>query len=50
MMINGGALYVIPFLTGVEGADLFNFFFSLVTASGLLVFIPACCMKLIQRA
>jgi hypothetical protein len=49
-MIDGTSLYVIQFISGVEGAELFNFFFSLVSAAGLLVFIPACCLKLIQRA
>jgi len=49
-MIDGNLLYVIDFISGVEGADMFNFFFSLVTAGGLLAFIPVCAMKLIQRA
>ena len=49
-MFSGSGLYVIEFITGVEGAEMFNFFFSLVSAGGLLAFIPVCCMKLIQRA
>lgn len=49
-MFDGTSLIIIPFLTGVEGADMFNFFLSLVTAGGLMSFIPVCCIKLIQRA
>lgn len=49
-MIDGNSLYVIQFISGVEGADIFNFFFSLVMAGGLLSFIPAAIAKLIQRA
>ena len=49
-MIDGSSLYVISFISGVEGADMFNFFFSLVSAGGLLAFVPVCIIKLIQRA
>ena len=49
-MIDGSSLYIIEFISGVEGADMFNFFFSLVSAGGLLAFIPVAIMKLIQRA
>jgi len=49
-MIDGNSLIVIPFISGIEGADLFNFFFSLVSAGGLLAFIPIAIIKLIQRA
>ena len=49
-MIDGNSLIIIEFISGVEGADIFNFFFSLVSAGGLLAFVPVCIMKLIQRA
>lgn len=49
-MIDGNALIIIEFISGVDGADMFNFFFSLVCAGGLLAFIPVCILKLIQRA
>lgn len=49
-MFDSGTLLIIPFLADVAGADQFNFYFSLVSASGLLVFVPAAIMKLIQRA
>lgn len=49
-MIDGNSLIVIEFLSGVTGAETFNFFFSLVSACGLLVFVPACILKLVQRA
>ncbi len=49
-MIDGNSLIIIQFISGVEGADLFNFFFSLVSAGGLLAFIPIAIIKLIQRA
>ena len=49
-MIDGNSLIIINFISGVEGADMFNFFFSLVSAGGLLGFIPICILKLIQRA
>jgi hypothetical protein len=49
-MFSGSSLIVIDFISGVEGAEMFNFFFSLVTAGGLLGFIPLAIFKLIQRA
>lgn len=49
-MFSGNSLIIIPFITGVEGADMFNFFFSLISAGGLLAFVPVCIIKLIQRA
>ena len=49
-MIDGESLIIIEFISGVQGADMFNFFFSLVSAGGLMVFIPIAIMKLIQRA
>lgn len=49
-MFDGTNLIIIPFIAGVEGADMFNFFFSLITAGGLLSFVPLAIMRLIQRA
>jgi hypothetical protein len=49
-MIDAGSLIIIEFISGVEGADTFNFFFSLVTAGGLMAFVPIAIAKLIQRA
>ncbi|MEH0020845.1 MAG: hypothetical protein V6Z89_14410 [Desulfobacter sp.] len=49
-MIDGNALIIIEFISGVEGADMFNFFFSLISAGGLLAFVPVAIIKLIQRA
>jgi hypothetical protein len=39
-MFTNGTLYIIPFISGVEGADVFNFFFSLVTGRGVIVVYP----------
>lgn len=49
-MISGSSVLIIPFITGVEGADMFNFFFSLVGGIGFIGFVPLALMKLIQRA
>jgi hypothetical protein len=49
-MFSGSSIIVIEFISGIEGADMFNFFFSLITAVGLLGLIPLAIFKLIQRA
>lgn len=49
-MIDGESLIIIEFISGIEGADMFNFFFSLISAGGFMVFVPIAIMKLIQRA
>ena len=47
-MFDGTSLIIIPFISGVEGADIFNFFYSLVTAGGLVSFVPIAIMRLIS--
>lgn len=49
-MFDGTSLIVLPFLSGVEGADVFNFFFSLVMAGGVMSFVPVAIMNLIKRS
>ena len=49
-MINAGNLYIIEFISGVEGAEMFNFFFSLICAGGFLAFVPVAIANLIKRA
>lgn len=49
-MINAsGAFFVIDFITGVEGAEMFNFFFSLISAFGLMACVPVACLRLIKE-
>lgn len=50
VVIDGNSLIIIEFISGVPGADMFNFFFSLVSGGCLMAFVPIACMKLIQRA
>lgn len=47
-MFDNGSLIIINFISGVEGAEIFNFFYSLVTAGGLIAFVPVAIMKLIS--
>lgn len=47
-MFDGNSLIIIEFISGVEGADIFNFFYSLVTAGGLIAFVPVAIIKLIN--
>jgi hypothetical protein len=49
-MFDSGNLIIINFISGVEGAEMFNFYFSLVSAMGLFSFVPIAILKLIQRA
>jgi len=48
-MISGTSLIVLDFISGVEGADMFNFFFSLITGIAILGIIPVAIIKLFQR-
>ena len=48
-MITGGQLYIIEFISGVPGAETFNFFFSLICAGGLLAFVPVAIASLLKK-
>ncbi len=49
MIGTNGELHIIEFLAGVPGADMFNFFFSLVCAGALLAFVPVAIAALLKR-
>lgn len=41
---------IIPILSGVDGADMFNLFFSLVFYGGLVAFVPAAIFSLLKMS
>lgn len=49
MITTTGSLIIIEFLSGVEGAEMFNLFFSLVCAGGFLSFVPIAICNLLKR-
>lgn len=49
-MFDEGSLIIIPLLSGIEGSDTFNLFFSLVFAGGFISFVPVAIMSFLKRS